>query len=62
MKRFAFALVATLGLAGFVIGETFNAQLQKVDGNKITVAKAGGGGGGGKKGGGGGKKGGGKGG
>jgi hypothetical protein len=58
MKKFVFAAVCTLTLAGFVIADEFTAQITNVDGKTVTYyktkadpdAK-----GGGKKGGGGGK-------
>jgi len=64
MKKFVFALFASLGLVGFVLAEEFNGGLSKVEGSKVTITKeapgGGKGAGAGKKGAGAGKKGAGK--
>jgi hypothetical protein len=39
MKKFAFALVSTVVMVGFVLADDFTAVITKVDGNKIEFKK-----------------------
>ena len=47
MKKFAFALVCTFAVVGYVVADEFNGLISKVEGDKITFQKKAGFGGGG---------------
>jgi hypothetical protein len=40
MKKFALAVLFTVGMVGFVVADEFTAEITKIDGTKVTYKKA----------------------